>query len=56
MAHKCKCYYCKIEFDRDKEPFTQISDRRYAHKACAAKYEIQKSQQEKDYEELTAYL
>lgn len=56
MAHKCKCYYCKIEFDRDKEPYVQITERRYAHKACAAKYEIQKSQQEKDYEELVAYL
>ena len=56
MPHPVICIYCKQKFDRDKESFVQISDRRYAHKACAEKNQIQKSQADKDYEELTNYI
>lgn len=53
---KCKCIYCKGEFDRDKEPFVQVSNLRYAHKACAEKNQVQKSQSELDYEKLVDYI
>ena len=32
--HKVKCKYCQEIFDRDKEPFVKVSERRYAHKLC----------------------
>lgn len=54
--HKCKCIYCKAEFDRDKLPYVQISERRYAHKECAEKNEVQKTQNEKDYDLLVDYI
>ena len=56
MAHPVKCIYCKGTFDRDKEPCVQISDRRYAHKLCAEKNQIQKNQSELDYESLVNYI
>lgn len=56
MAHKCKCVYCKIEFDRDKEPWEQIANLRYAHKKCAEKNQIIKSKNELDYEALVDYI
>lgn len=56
MAHKCKCLYCGIEFDRDKLPYVQVTERRYAHKECAARNEVEKSQSEKDYEALIKYI
>ena len=56
MAHYVICQYCKAKFDRDKEPYVEISNRRYAHKACAEKNQIQKTQKEKDYEALVNYI
>ena len=56
MAHWVTCVYCKERFDRDKEPTTQISARRYAHKECAEKNQKEKSQEEKDLEQLEAYI
>ena len=56
MAHYVICQYCKGKFDRDKEPFVQVSDRRYAHKLCAEKNQIQKTQKEKDYDALVNYI
>lgn len=56
MAHKCKCKYCEKEFDRDKEPFVQISARRYAHKSCAEEHEQNKTQEERDQEALEKYI
>lgn len=56
MAHKVKCIFCKQEFDRDKEPFVQVSDRRYAHKSCAETNMVQKNQNEQDYENLVNYI
>jgi hypothetical protein len=46
--HKVTCIYCKAVFDRDKEPFTQISPRRYAHEECAKIHYVDKSQEERD--------
>lgn len=55
-AHYVTCVYCGERFNRDKEPTTQISARRYAHKECAEKYEASKSQEEKDLEALEKYI
>ena len=57
MAHYVNCIYCKLRFDRDKsKDWVQISERRYAHKACADKVQINKTKNELDYEELTNYI
>ena len=56
MAHYVTCKFCKERFDRDKEPTVKISERRYAHKACAEKQEALKTQDEKDLEELENYI
>jgi hypothetical protein len=55
-AHYVTCIYCNQKFNRDKEPTTQISARRYAHKECADKHEANKSQEEKDLENLEKYI
>ena len=34
MAHMVLCPYCKQKFDRDKEEYALIGERRYAHAAC----------------------
>ena len=54
--HKVTCVYCKEKFDRDKEPFVQVSAQRYAHEECAKKHYIEKTQEEKDYNELENYI
>ena len=43
-------------FDRDKVPFKQISERRYAHLTCALAAENEKTQAEKDKEDLEKYI
>jgi hypothetical protein len=45
-----------VVFDRDKVPFKQISERRYAHLTCAVAAENEKSQAEKDKENLEKYI
>ena len=50
MAHIVICKYCGEKFDRDKEPFIEVSCRRYSHKACYDKIENAIPQEEKDYE------
>ena len=35
MAHKVKCLYCGVTFDRDKTPCEQVSAKRYAHIECS---------------------
>ena len=55
-ARLVKCKYCGIEFDRNKEPFIEVSARRYAHKECADKYQQSFSQDELDYMELEKYI
>lgn len=56
MAHPVTCVYCHERFDRDKEDFVQISERRYAHKQCTMSAQQLTSQQDRDYEELIAYI
>ena len=54
--HKVTCVYCKEKFDRDKEPFVQVSAQRYAHAECAKQHYVEKTQEEKDYNELEDYI
>lgn len=54
--HQVTCVYCKERFDRDKEPFVQVSPRRYAHAECAKIHYVDKSQEEKDYQALEEYI
>mgnify|MGYP003554696646 CR=1 FL=1 len=49
MPHPVICYYCGETFDRDREPFIKIQERRYAHKDCA-------EQSGKDLKELEEYI
>ena len=56
MAHIVTCVYCKKKFDRDKFPFVQVSQRRFAHRQCS-EIEAQKQQAaEKDRIELEQYI
>lgn len=54
--HPVICIYCRETFDRDKEPFAQVSARRYAHKKCYDTIQKTKSKIERDYEELENYI
>lgn len=56
MAHVVTCIYCKQRFDRDKVPFIQVANRRYAHPECAMSEDQKKVQEEKDKEALSAYI
>ena len=54
--HKVKCKYCQQIFDRDKEPFIKVSERRYAHLQCAEQNTKQKTQEQQDLNELEKYI
>lgn len=54
--HYVLCYYCKERFDRDKEETVQVTARRYAHAKCAANKEEIQSEEERDKEQLFAYI
>lgn len=56
MAHIVTCIYCKKKFDRDKFPYVQVSNRRYAHKECSMSEDDKLIQQEKDKEALDNYI
>lgn len=56
VAHYVKCKYCGEQFNRDAEPTVKIGERRYAHAACAQKYEASIPQEEKDYMALESYI
>ena len=56
MAHYVICPVCNERFDRDKEPFVKVSARRYAHENCALNSEEKKTKEQKDLEELEAYI
>lgn len=56
MAHIVTCQYCKKRFDRDKFPFIQISQRRYAHKECSAINDERLKQEEADKIALENYI
>ena len=51
-----KCKYCGMQFDRNAEPFVEVSARRYAHKACAEKHQAAIPQDEQDYAALETYI
>ena len=52
MAHKVKCYYCGITFDRDKlKECCQVNSKRWAHTACHERAQAEKNQNQKDLEE-----
>lgn len=55
-AHYVTCIYCKERFNRDVESTVQVSARRYAHKECADKFYVEKTQEEKDLEALEKYI
>ena len=53
MAHKVKCYYCGIKFDRDKlKECCQVNSKRWAHTACHERAQAEKNQNQKDLEVL----
>lgn len=54
--HQVKCKFCGKEFDRDVTPTIQVSAKRYAHKECAEAAENNKTQEQKDQEELEKYI
>jgi hypothetical protein len=56
MAHIVTCIYCKKKFDRDKYPFVQVANRRYAHVDCSMTEDQKRSKEEVDKEELDAYI
>ena len=57
MAHRVKCYYCGLTFDRDRvKDWVQVKSNRYAHRVCDAKAEKDKDQEQKDLEDLENYI
>lgn len=54
--HKVKCIYCGVTFDRDKLPFIQVSQRRYAHQECSLSEDQKKDKEEQDKIELEEYI
>lgn len=51
-----KCLYCGVSFDANVEPFVKPRTNRYAHTACHEKHQANKTQEERDYEELVEYI
>lgn len=57
MAHKVKCYYCGLVFDRDKtKECCQVNSRRWAHSACHEKAQAEKSKDQNDLQALEDYI
>lgn len=56
MAHIVKCIFCGQSFDRDKFPFEQVNNKRYAHKACADLASANRKKEENDRIELEKYI
>lgn len=57
MAHRVKCYYCGLTFDRDKVvDHVKVSERRYAHMECHLRKQQEKTQEQKDLEDLENYI
>ena len=54
--HKVKCIYCGVTFDRDKLPFIQVSQRRYAHQECSLSEDQKKDKEEQDKIDLENYI
>ena len=57
IAHHVKCFYCNKTFDRDKEPFEQIPNKkRYAHKECYNKVNAAQLSNDENKEKLENYI
>ena len=54
--HMVKCLYCGETFDAAVVPFIKPNARRYAHATCAQSADEQKTKEEKDKQELEAYI
>lgn len=54
--HMVTCVHCRQKFDRDKQPFVEVSTRRYAHPDCHEKHKIEYEQQQKDWLALEEYI
>lgn len=54
--HMVKCLYCGQIFDTNVEPFIKPNARRYAHATCAKTAEENRTQEEKDKQELEMYI
>lgn len=54
--HLVKCLYCGQQFDINQEPFIKPRANRYAHAECHLKADANKTQEEKDYEQLVNYI
>ena len=55
-AHYVICYYCRQKFNRDKEPFIQVSARRYAHQKCSEEHENSSTQEDSELKQLYDYI
>ena len=56
MAHIVTCVQCKQRFDRDKVPFVQVANRRYAHKECSEQENLRLFKEEADKIDLDTYM
>lgn len=57
MAHPVKCFYCGSTFDRDREPFIAIPNKkRYAHERCYNVATQADKQVQQDKEVLESYI
>lgn len=54
--HMVKCFYCQKMFNAAEEPFSKPRANRYAHVACDQQANANKTQEEKDYEQLVEYI
>jgi hypothetical protein len=56
MAHKVKCLYCGVTFDRDKTPCEQVSAKRYAHIECSKQVQEKVEKEKRDKDALDNYI
>lgn len=63
MPHVVVCKYCGQKFDRDKEPYVEVSSHRYAHTVCLEKVlknltpaERAQQEEEQDLKKLESYI
>lgn len=54
--HMVTCVHCREKFDRDKQPFVEVSTRRYAHPDCHKKHKIVYEQNKQELQELEEYI
>jgi hypothetical protein len=54
--HLVKCFYCKQQFDANKEEFVKPQANRYAHKKCSDARPAEQIQEENDRKQLDDYI